>query len=120
MTIHVFNRPEVKKGKPFNLDAPARCFSIEVEIESTDNFEALQIILDAAFEQGVNKGSSRSGIFEVQTADGIWSHKSERRIEIETERKRKNVEFKSWEELAWEEERESFKNWLAKNNLLAA
>lgn len=117
--ITVFNRAEVKSGKTFDPNADGRPWDVELELEDSSTFEALQVILNAAYAQGVNKGSRRSGIFEVQTDDGIWSHINNRRIEIDTERKRKNVEFKSWKQLIWEEEQANLKQYLASNNLLA-
>ena len=119
MIIQVFNRPEVKSGKVFDSDN-MRQFVVEADVEDASTFEALAEILEEAYEQGVNRGSARSGICEIHTDQGIWTHVNARRIEVDTERKRKNVVFKSWEQMAWEEDQANLEAYLAKQGLLAA
>jgi len=51
-------------------------------------------ILAAAYRAGASKGSSRSGIFEVQTDIGIWSREDGGKIDPPT-----RARFSSWSAL---------------------
>jgi len=100
--IDVFNRRENRNfdSKWLNESSAAACFTFDAEVDAPmGTFEALEQIIATAHSLGVAKGSRRSGIFEVQTDEGIWRHTNERRIDTSTERTRRNVEWATWDEL---------------------
>lgn len=92
--VDIFFRRENKKFDPENI------FTYRFFVDyPVDTPAAVQRILDMAAERRICRGSARSGIFQVQTDDGIWTHINERRIDFSTPRRAANVTFQSWEEL---------------------
>lgn len=63
-------------------------FTVEVEAGAT-----VEEILEAGRAAGLPKGGASSGVFEIQTDEGIWS--------VETARvlRPNNAVFKTWEQL---------------------
>ncbi len=64
----------------------------------------LEDAISAARAAGMPKGSARTGCFEVQGPNGIWSHVRESRIDLSTPRRAANVVFKTWDELDAEDD----------------
>lgn len=64
-----------------------------VQIDLPDE-APLADILAAAYRAGASKGSSRSGIFEVQTEAGIWAHPGGGKIDPPA-----RACFQTWDEL---------------------
>jgi len=88
MRVDIFHRTYSKTGNGRVLE-----FSIEVPKGAT-----IDQILAAAFAQGVPKGGSSSGIFEIQTDEGIWSIGSTAKV-----LRPGNAVFKTWDQLEEEE-----------------
>lgn len=97
MNIDIFNRRENKKFDP------SKVYTHRIQVHGLsreDRVADLQTIIEAAWAAGVSKGSQRSGIFEVQTDDGIYSHINEKKIDPSKPNK---VEFLTWDEIENEE-----------------
>jgi len=86
-----------REGKNFSKSNPAICLTLDIDTD--DLAEAIKV----ALESGMSKGSARSGCFEVQTDEGIWSQVDGNRIDLSTPRRREKVVFKTWDQLESEE-----------------
>jgi len=92
--ISIFYRKENKNFKPENI------FGETLEVDCGAD---LNSILDYIYQNGLaSKGSSRSGIFEVQTDAGFWKQVDEKKIDLSTPRRASKTVFVTWEQ--WEEE----------------
>lgn len=76
--------------------SPANVRSIRIQVRDIKNIDD---ILEAAYRAGAPKGSSRSGIFEVQTDDGIWMRDDGAKFNLATNTGRAAVRFRTWDEL---------------------
>jgi hypothetical protein len=72
----------------------------------TVSFEApkgasVETLLDLAHAQGLSRGDrTTAGVFEIQTAEGIWSHKEGKKLLCRTGvRVHDGTMFRSWEVL---------------------
>lgn len=69
------------------------------EMQLPRNMDLATALETAQAEGVISRGSHRSGCFQVQTDDGIFSQVNDRRIDLSTARKAELVEMKTWEEL---------------------
>ena len=67
---------------------------------NTDLATAISLAIRARV---ISHGSHRSGVFQVQTDDGIFSQVNDRRIDLSTPRRAALVTMKTWEQLEEEE-----------------
>lgn len=88
--FRLYHRELARTLSPENV----RSIRILVPVDAT-----IADIIHAAHEAGASVGSSRSGIFEVQTDTGIWSRADGGKLEVDTERKLSKIVFRSWEAL---------------------
>jgi len=72
----------------WHLDSPTEDAYVVVPNDAT-----LCEILIEAFKSGVPRGSGNTGIFQVQTDNGIYWHSKFRRMDPSTTRKMKNIFF---------------------------
>jgi hypothetical protein len=63
----------------------------------------LDQIISTARKLGVGRGTHQTGIFEVQTDQGIYSRADGCRLDVSTPGRAAKVIFKSWEQLEVEE-----------------
>lgn len=98
MTADIFFRlhhPSLARVlSPQNVRSMRLCFP-----EGTD----IATIVRAALAAGAPIGSSRSGIFEVQTDDGIYAREDGGKLNVDTERKVAKIKFQTWDSLEAEE-----------------
>lgn len=106
MRCDFFDRPESRHG--FDPNGSARCWRVDVPAEvyeglTVGSVERLQAILTWAWSwqsafagRPIPRGSSRSGCFEVQTDEGIYTEATRRRFSF-TKAGRSRVEWVAWE-----------------------
>lgn len=81
-----FNRvPEKRRTLSLRFEAPVGATLAE--------------LLATYIAAGGTRGSHETGVFEMQTDAGIWSHRDEKRMDASTARRAASCEFKTWEEL---------------------
>ena len=85
-------RPENKNFDADNI--------ISVAIEVSSDWSLSEILATAIANVAVPKGSARSGVFQVQTVEGIFAHVNERKIDLSSDRKAAKVLFASWAAMA--------------------
>ena len=91
-----FHRPESNRRDPAENQCKVYIFDLPEDMELAD-------ALEHAYEAGMPRGSARAGCVEIQTDRGIYSHVNDKRIDVSTPRRAKNVVFKTWEQLEQEE-----------------
>jgi len=64
-------------------------------------------------------GSHRSGVFEIQTAEGIIKHINGKKIDNRTHRKRTNILFKTWDAMEKEEALDGDVTWTKADSIVA-
>lgn len=94
MLVDVFYRTYNSDRAKMLSDANVRSVRVEVAAGA-----GLAEILEAAWRAGASKGSSRSGIFEVQTEAGIWAQLDGGKIDLTTGPGRARAVFRTWDEL---------------------
>jgi hypothetical protein len=75
-------------------ERPANCYSLSFPTGTT-----LAAALEFARANGMPQGTHRSGCFEVQTPEGIYSHVNDCKIDLSTPAKAAKVIFTTWAEL---------------------
>lgn len=92
--VDIFFRRESRQFKPESI------YTYRLNVDFPVNTpQAVQRIMDIAAAQRISRGSARSGIFQIQSNDGIWTHRNERRIDLSTPRRAALVTFQTWDEL---------------------
>ena len=94
---HFFTRTETNR-RPWaeHVQRPSHAYAFDVEGDTVEE------LLAAAQAQGMPKGSSRSGCFEIQCEAGIWQRRDGRQWGKLTSA---NAVLKTWEQLEAEERR---------------
>ena len=99
MRYDFFSRCE---GKNFSKDNH-QSLTLEIDTPQTDPLGRLAAALEYAHANGLGKGSYRSGCFQVQADDGIYTQLDDVRFNLATPQGRSRVQFKTWEELEAED-----------------
>ena len=91
--------------RAWNRDASKRNSSSNVR---TARFAApatatISDLLELARAAGASCGTAQTGVFEIQTDDGIWQHTGGQKIDVSTTRRAANVQFRTWDQLDAEE-----------------
>jgi len=88
-----------KAGQTFDeywADRDAQGFTAQIAEDAT-----LEEALQAAYAQGLARGSARAGTFEIQSPKGIFEHVASRRIDGAPAAK---IRFRTWEQIEAEED----------------
>ncbi len=80
--------------KAFTKNRPALGITMQLPAGTT-----LAQALEAYYEAGNPKGSHRSGVFEVQTDEGIYEQVDGNRIDLSTKRSAAKTIVRTWEQL---------------------
>lgn len=94
MLVQWFHRTECRD---FYKKRPAQVF----EFQAAPGAHLDELLL-AGYNLGFPSGSMRSGVFELQTDEGIWARPDGKKLTRTTRTGQKAV-FKTWEELDHEE-----------------
>ena len=89
MLANVFYRAYNRDNAKMMSAANVRDLTLEIEPAA-----GLDQILEAAYAAGASKGSSRSGVFEVQTDSGIWDREDGGKLAPG-----RPARFRTWSEL---------------------
>lgn len=92
MRYDFFFRAESNRHDP--KATPARSMTLDLPAGTT-----LADALVAARENGMPRGSHRTGCFEVQTDAGIYSQVDGNRIDLSTPKRAAKTSFKTWKQL---------------------
>ena len=106
--VQLFSRPQTRK---WTIETAAEVYR---EIWVKEDATLSEILIQAfSSKHSIPKGTSKTGVFEVQTDKGIYYSNVNRRLDPSTKQGLKNISFQSWEELQALEEyqRKAVEQW---------